>query len=463
MATAVNAAEELATAPMGIFHRRFALLMGLIMFFDGYDLFNAAYVIPLVRRSWQPSPSLIGIMLSAGIFGLAIGSVLQGLLADRYGRRRVLVAALWLLMAANLVLALVVQGPVAFAVCRLVLGLALGMVTPLVLTYLNEWTPARCANTYVTWVFQLGLSLGGICAGLAGVFLTAVHGWQALYYTGALSGLVAVAATLWLPESVQYLALKGDFGQVRRLLAALRPDRAWLYDTAALVHPRRAPKAAVGVLLAPIYRRNTLVHWAVGFLSLFCVHGLTGWLPTIVVARGAAVSSAFAYGTLIMVASIFGGMAAGWLADHWRSRVKTMAGGYLLAVLAMAGLGVVSGGPATVALVAAAGFCIFGAQAVLNNYQAMTYHTEVRGTGLGVAVGLNRVGGILGPSVIGVIGTLSADPLYVFLVLAAAALLAGLISLLGGAEVTAARRQGASSAAMHDDAVARAACAPSPR
>ncbi|WP_044564570.1 MFS transporter [Azospirillum sp. B4] len=458
MVAQVNAAEELATAPMGAFHRRFALLMGLIMFFDGYDLFNAAYVIPLVRRSWQPSPSLIGVMLSAGIVGLAIGSVLQGVLADRYGRRRVLVAALWLLMATNLLLAVVVRGPVAFAAFRLVLGLALGMVTPLVLTYLNEWTPARCANTYVTWVFQLGLSLGGICAGLAGVFLTADHGWQALYYTGALSVVVAIAATLWLPESLPYLALKGRHDRVRHLLSALRPDRAALYREAPLVQPRVAVKASAWVLLAPLYRRNTLVHWAVGFLSLFCVHGLTGWLPTIVVARGAAMSSAFAYGTLIMVASIFGGMAAGWLADRWRSRVKTMAGGYLMAVLAMAGLGVVTGGPATVVLVAAAGFFIFGAQAVLNNYQAMCYRTEVRGTGLGVAVGLNRVGGILGPSVIGLIGTLSAEPLYVFLVLASAALLAGLISLLGGTEITAAGQESEAQGFRQADADASMAC-----
>jgi AAHS family benzoate transporter-like MFS transporter/AAHS family 4-hydroxybenzoate transporter-like MFS transporter len=100
---------------------------------------------------------------------------------------------------------------------------------------------------------------------------------------------------------------------------------------------------------------------------------------------------------------------------------------------------------------------------VLNNYQAMTYHTEVRGTGLGVAVGLNRVGGILGPSVIGVIGTLSADPLYVFLVLAVAALLAGLISLLGGPEVTSLRLQGDGATVRQGGADTPVACVSTPR
>ena len=73
MATSINVREELAQARIGTFHLRFAVLVAFIMFFDGYDLFNAAYVIPLVRHAWQPTPAMIGMMLSSGIVGLSIG------------------------------------------------------------------------------------------------------------------------------------------------------------------------------------------------------------------------------------------------------------------------------------------------------------------------------------------------------------------------------------------------------
>src|SRR5262249_50430580 len=139
-------------------------------------------VIPLVRHAWQPSPAMIGMMLSSGIVGLSIGSVLQGLIADRIGRRKVMLGALWTLTAASALLATAVHSAVAFALARLVLGMALGMVTPLALTCINEWAPRRNANTFATWVFQFGFSAGGIFAGIAGLTLTSRLGWQSLYF-----------------------------------------------------------------------------------------------------------------------------------------------------------------------------------------------------------------------------------------------------------------------------------------
>ncbi|MFM0155674.1 MFS transporter [Paraburkholderia sediminicola] len=436
MSTSINVREELAQARIGGFHLRFGVLVGFIMFFDGYDLFNAAYVIPLIRQLWHPSPSMIGIMLSSGIVGLSIGSVVQGLLSDRIGRRKVMLLALWMLTATSGLLATVVSSPLSFAVVRLALGTALGMVTPLALTCINEWAPRRTANTFATWVFQFGFSAGGILAGIAGIALTPRFGWQSLYFVGVLSAVVAVAATKWLPESAQYLTLRGRYDAVLAMLRKVRPERAEVYAVAQIEPMRaRVRTGSLRELLSPLYRRNTLVHWVAGALSLFCIHGLTGWLPALVVARGQGVSSAFGYGTLVMVASVFGGISMGWLADRLHSRIRAMVIGYVLAAVFMGSIAPTLGQPVAIVLVAATGFFIFGAQAVLNNYQAMTYRTEVRGTGLGVAVGLNRIGGILGPVIVGVVASVNPDPFYTFAVFAGALLLAAVVIALGRVEI----------------------------
>ncbi|MDE1184748.1 MFS transporter [Paraburkholderia sp.] len=463
MTTLINVREELAQARVGRFHLCFAVLVGFIMFFDGYDLFNAAYVIPLIRRQWHPDPSTIGMMLASGIVGLSVGSVVQGLLADRIGRRKVMLIALWALTAASALLATVVDSVAGFIAVRIAMGTALGMVTPLALTCINEWAPRRNANTFATWVFQFGFSAGGICAGLAGIALTPRFGWQSMYSVGVLSALVAVAAMKWLPESVQYLALRGRQSDVLALLARARPERADLYANARVAPvPRVARAGSIGALLAPPYRRNTLVHWIAGALSLFCIHGLTGWLPSLVVAKGQGVSSAFAYGTLVMVASVFGGVAMGWLADRMRSRIRAMTIGYALAALGMASLAFALGRPVGVVLIAATGFFAFGAQAVLNNYQAMSYRTEVRSTGMGVAVGLNRIGGILGPVVVGVVASIHPEPLYTFALFAGALAIAAIVIALGRVEIGALPANGAGhdatdAAEMPDQSVARSA------
>ncbi|MFL9879779.1 MFS transporter [Herbaspirillum rhizosphaerae] len=434
MKTMLNPLDEVGGAPIGRFHWTFGILIGFVMLFDGYDLFNAAYVIPLVAKTWKPDPTMVGIMLSSGIVGLSLGSVLQGLLADKFGRRKVLVAALFLLTICNVILALVVTSPWSFAFSRMALGTALGMITPLVITYINEWAPKKQSNTFTIWTFQVGFSLGGISAGIVGITLGQHFGWQSIYIVGSASLLVAIYGWLRLPESIQFLALRGEEEKIRKLLCKLRPDRTQIYRDAGFINAKAAEKrGSIKVLLSQKYRRATLINWVSGFLSLFCIHGLTGWLPSMVIQRGEAVSSAFAYGSLIMVASLFGGMSSGWFADKVHSRIKAMVVWYAAAAVAMAFLAMFSERYMMIFFVAAAGFFVFGAQAVLNNFQVMSYPTEVRGTGMGIAVGVNRLGGIMGPFLIGVLHTINSDPSTTFIGLGVALLLAALSVSLGRA------------------------------
>lgn len=416
----INVANEMRGAALSPFHIRFAILIGAILFVDGYDLFNAAYVAPYVKSEWGLGPQQIGLMLSIGLAGLAGGALLQGPLSDRFGRRAVTLSGVWLLGVASLCLAFLAHDFQTFCLLRLCLGLSLGMLSPLAFVYINEWAPSTCANRYATLAFVVPFSLGGIFAGIAGLVLAPEWGWRALYMVGGAALPIAIIAHLMLPESIRFLAARSKWDAVARILSKARPERAPAYaDQPAFISGEGHGKARALDLLAPRYLRVTLVLWTAGALSLLCIHGLTGWLPSLVLNAGGPVQTAFGYGTLLMTMQIFGGAVMGWLADR-HGRKPVMALGFIGGGLSLLALAALMGRPAAIVAVASTGFFIFGAQAILNNHIAMSYETGIRSTGVGIAVAVNRLGAVAGPILIGFTQTLPGS-LWITLGLLAAA------------------------------------------
>jgi AAHS family benzoate transporter-like MFS transporter/AAHS family 4-hydroxybenzoate transporter-like MFS transporter len=397
----IDVEKEMSEAPLSGAHIRFAALIGTVLFIDGYDLFNAAYVAPYVKAQWSLTSQQIGLMLSLGIAGLAVGALLQGPLADRFGRRRVMLAGIWLLGLASLSLALFANSFVVFCALRAGLGVALGMLSPIAFVYINEWAPARYATRFATISFVRPFSLGGIFAGIAGLTLAPDFGWHALYFVGASALLIALLCHAVLPESVRYLAARGDWTRVASVLSKARPDRAALYRDASGFETGVVEHAGgIATLFDRDHRATTIAIWVASALSLFCLHGLTAWLPSILLHEGAAVQTAFGYGTLLMTMQILGGAVAGWSADRV-DRVAVMAIGFLGAAGSLILLAFTIHGAFAFVAVAGAGFFVFGTQAVMNNFTAASYETRLRGTGVGTAVAFSRVGGVAGPILIG--------------------------------------------------------------
>lgn len=428
----VNAEAEARAAPFGGFHLRLALVLGAVLFIDGYDLFNAAYVAPYVRKEWGLSDPEVGLMLSIGIVGLAIGALLQAPIANRIGPRIATATGVSLLGAASILLATLAHDFATFCAFRLILGISLGMLSPLAFVYVNEWAPAQRSNLFATIAFTLPFSLGGIAAGVAALVIAPTFGWRALYLVALLAFPIGLLCLYALPESPARLLRAGRADLLARQLARLRPERAHIYAAApsftAGDPSRWKDRPGFRALLAPAYRRRTLAIWAASALSLLCLHGLSGWLPSILVAQGAAFSSAFAYGVVLMSMQIVGGGAFGWVADLV-GRPTVMAVGFLGGAAAMIGLSQAVGTPFAFVAVAAAGFFIFGTQAVMNNFTAMSYKPSLRSTGTGAAVAFSRVGGIAGPLVIGWAQAAHGELWFTLAILAAAQIVAALVVL----------------------------------
>jgi MFS family permease len=425
----VDIHEELAGAAVTPLHKALGVLITLITLFDGYDTFNPAYVIHYVMQPWGLQPSQAGLLVSSGLVGFLFGAMGHGMVADRYGRRNTLLAGLWIVNVMTLLTAMFATDFASFCGLRFLTGLGLGVLLPLGTTYINELAPQRISNSFSLWGVTFGWSLGGVVAGLVGVFLTPTYGWQILYFAGTMSIPLTLVVHAVLPESPKFLAARGRVEELRALMSRLRPERRAAYENAEFrTTEHTVSQNTIAALLAPRYRRVSLTIWLTAFLTLFAIFGLTGWIPTVMIKRGETFAASFGFGALLQAMSFFGGLALATLADRGFAATPRLLGTWwAIGGLAVGALVFVNGHGFNIAVVAIAGFCVIGAQHVLNNFTANSYETGLRASGVGMELGVGRVGAILGPYVIGLLQQATGGPDAVFWAISGAAIVAAAV------------------------------------
>jgi len=425
----VDIHEELAGAAVTPLHMTLGVLVTLITLFDGYDTFNPSYVIHYVMQPWGLAPSQAGLLVSSGLIGFLFGAMGHGMVADRFGRRGTLLAGLWIVNVLTLLTAVFATDFLSFCALRLATGLGLGVLLPLGTTFINELAPQRLSNRFSLWGVTLGWSFGGVVAGLVGVYLTPSYGWQVLYYVGALSIPLTLVVHAVLPESPKFLAAHGRLDELRKLMTRLRPERSGVYANASFrTADKTAARNTIAALLTPRYRRVSLTIWVTAFLTLFAIFGLVGWIPTVMIKRGESFASGFGYGALMQATSFIGGLTLATLADRGVASTARLLGvWWIIGGLAVGALVFVNGHAFNFSMVAIAGFCVIGAQHVLNNFTANSYETNFRASGVGMELGVGRIGGILGPYVIGLLQQTTGGPDAVFWAISGAAIVAALV------------------------------------
>jgi AAHS family 4-hydroxybenzoate transporter-like MFS transporter len=264
---------------------------------------------------------------------------------------------------------------------------------------------------------------------MVGVFLTPQFGWQILYFVGALSIPLTLVVHAVLPESPKFLAAHGRVDELRALLSRLRPERGAVYRNASFRSAEKSTQRnTIAALLGPRYRRVSLTIWLTAFLSLFAIFGLTGWIPTVMLKRGETFAASFGFGALMQATSFFGGLTLAMLADRgFAGTPRLLSGWWAVGGLAVGTLVFVNGHGFNLAIIAIAGFCIIGAQHVLNNFTANSYETGFRASGVGMELGVGRVGAILGPYFIGLLQQVTGGPEAVFWAIGGAAIVAALV------------------------------------
>jgi AAHS family benzoate transporter-like MFS transporter len=364
--------------------------------FDGYDLVVYGTTIPSLLKHWGISPAEAGAIGSYALIGMLIGALLIGTVADYIGRRRALIGCLvW--FSVFMAVAAAAPSPGVFGLVRFLCGIGLGGLMPTVAALVIEYAPkGRGTFTYV--LMQSGYALGGILAASLGIALIPAVGWQVMYLIGA-APLVLVVPLAWkfVPESLEYLVSRGRHDEARALAAKLDlPPTA--FGAAPAADRSRGPQK----LFVGGYSLGTILFWMATFCALLLVYGLNTWLPQIMRQAGYPLGSALSFLLVFNLGSIVGSLIGGRVADRTGTKPVIVVS-FALAALGVAAL---SAEPATVliyVLLALGGYGTIGTQNLLNSYVTSYYPGTVRATGIGWSLGVGRLGGILGPSIGGLI------------------------------------------------------------
>lgn len=290
----------------------------------------------------------------------------------------------------------------------------------------SEFSPHRRRATMVMVMF-CGFSIGAALGGLLAAALIPQFGWRSVFAVGGAAPLLlAPILALRLPESVRFLALTGQApARVAELLGRINPKAGFTPATQFVV---QEPQLA-GMPVLHLFREGrtlpTLLLWVVFFMSLLDLYFLSNWLPTVLNDLGASVSSAALIGSMLQVGGVVGTFALGSIIDRFSFRALALV--YFVAVFAVGAIGQLGHSVALVtAAIFAAGFCIVGGQIAANALAAGFYPTSVRATGVGWALGIGRVGSIIGPLVGGALLTAKWSTGSVFMAAATAAMCAAL-------------------------------------
>ena len=386
---------DIAEASVCGFHIRIIAIVACVMMFDGYDNFVPAYVIHWTKDAWNLSLPQAGMLMSSGLIGFMVGAIANGPIADRIGRKPTLVAALIIAGSFSVATALFARSFESFVVTRVLTGLGLGVLLPLATTYMNEFMPRKVSNV-ATIIATGSYTVGGMLAGVAGVFLTPAFGWESLFLIGACAIPMALICIVLLPESPLYLVCAGRSEKASETLRLITPQKS--FEAVTLTLPEGTDKkGSITQLFNLQNRRNTILIWVIQIVMLFDAYVLIGWTPTVMINRGETFASGFLFGSLLQIMSLLGGLACGYVADKTGSRRLALSIWWLGGVLSLIGLAVTNTHLLNMTFVALCGFTMVGPLLVLSNLTAQLFETEVRGTAVGMSLGIGRIGGILGP------------------------------------------------------------------
>ncbi len=397
--TVVDVAEVIERTRLGGFQLRAFSVVAACLVMDGFDLQAMAFTAPAVIRDWAIPPAALGGVFAAGLLGLFLGSIVFGALADRVGRRPVLLLATAWFALLTLVTARAGSLP-ELVTLRALAGLGLGAAMPNATALVGEYSP-RARKVATMMIVTNAFLVGGILGGALSAWLIPRYGWRSVFYAGGLLPLAALAAMFrWLPESLQLLAVRGRRPeQVARWLRQVDPAVPSGPGVRYVATDERRAGFPVLELFRERRATGTALLWCASFMNVLGAYFVSSWLPTLLREAGHTTRAAVLVGTTMQVGGAIGVVALGLL-QRRAGLVPLLAGAFLTAAAALAAIGAPGlPFPGLVAAVVLAGVGLLAGPPMLNALAATWYPTDLRSTGVGAALGVGRSGAILGPLV----------------------------------------------------------------
>jgi MFS transporter, AAHS family, benzoate transport protein len=415
--------------------RALVALCTAVMVFEGYDLFSYGAVVPslLAHPQWHLTPAQAGHIGSAGVFGMLVGAIIVGLLVDGVGRKAMLVGSVTA-FSLGMGLCSLAPNPDTLLLFRVIVGIGSGGFLPTAVAYVVECSPfdRRAFNLSIV---GSGVAAGGVAAAVLGTRLIPAYGFRSMFLVGVLPLLFVPALARWLPESVSHLVARG---RIQEAEAQIRRHRLPMLVDPLATQPASTDEAVCSTSFAASLGRlfsgrelsTTIVFWLGTAMCMMLIFGTNTWLPTIMLRAGYGITSSLAFLATLNAGVILGSLIASRVADR-RGPRTTIVVGFVSCTVALLVLASKPSTPIAYLLIAVVGFGAGGTQNIVNAYIGTHYQPGLRGTGVGLALGFGRIGGVVGPTYAGWLIGRGADSAESFYAFAVPALLAATLFACG--------------------------------
>lgn len=420
--------KAIDTTPMGGFQWYLIGLATLLNALDGYDVLAMAFSATSVTDEFDLTGSQLGLLLSSGLVGMALGSLILGPFADRLGRRRVLITSL-VINCAGLVLSGIAHSPVELGIWRVVTGIGIGGILATVTVITSEFSNNRNRGLSVS-IYSAGYGVGATLGGALATQLIPAFGWRSVFIAGALVTLTAlVLSVVSVPESVDYLRVKRPAGaeeQLSRIARRLGKVGVTGFGEQEAV----AEQVKLTSLLTGRFRSTTLKLWAAFFIIMFGFYFANTWTPQLLVESGMSENQGIIGGLALTMGGTLGSLLYGIITVRFDARRTLMVFSGVSAVTLVVFITTTSVPVLAFLSGVLVGMLLNGCVAGLYTVTPASYPSALRTTGVGWGIGIGRFGAIFAPITVGALLDAGWTPVTLYTGVAVVVALAG-VALIG--------------------------------
>ena len=375
-------------------HYAVVLICFLMNMCDGMNVMVVSYTAGAIAKDLAVNPASFGVVFSTGLLGMAVGAMLLASMADIFGRKPMIIFCA-LLMACGVLATAAVTNFTQLLALRFVTGLGIGSMLACTSALTAEYAPEKTKGFWVSFVMG-GYSVGAVLSGLVAAKLIVDSGWRSIYFFAGITTLVTIPIVLFLlRESIEFLYKTQPANALARANKILAAMQLGLLEVLPF-KSEKPEKATVAVLFAGGRKNTTVLLWASFLLCFAALYFLTSWIPKLASITGMSAQQSIYAGILFNAGAFIGVVTQGLLVIRFAIR-KVLCSFLLGTALLMALFGFFTGPSLALLFFGLVGFGIQGGFTGLYAVAAGVYPVQIRGTGIGSAIGVGRLGAIAGP------------------------------------------------------------------